>query len=296
MLNFEPEKLHLKIMDEEPCYNLTPRKYTLTHSDETGELFLTVGKNYEYSKAADQVLAEWVAEDGKYSLNLYIEVDGGAGLTQTVGRDKMFREALPLVLKAIVYGDKEFLDSHKEVMNAPIIVNFRSSIPEYNKVEDWGAVKDYYNNNDEDVNLSGRWRSFRQEDDQIEASMIYPPYPWPSPGPGLGPVPPRPPRPPRPPQGRDIIIEKSLINTLSPYIKSEIYVAFGRSAYYCLQEAEIIRARTIRSYGPCSEEYEVIVGLRVGRRPPRDNNIRITFVINENSIRVRDVDRPRPRE
>lgn len=290
MFEFIPEKLFLESQDEE-CYdnNFIPRRYTLTHSDDTGQLFLMVGKDYDYSKVNevdDEVLAEWVMDDDKYILKVYVEVDGNDDLTQTVERERIFREELPLALKAIVYGDSTFLDKHEFLKDSSIVISFKSKLPEYNKVENWGTIKDYT------YKLAERNSYLRQITPQFIPPIIYPPNS--GPGPSPGPIP-----PPRPPEGplekKERIVEKSLINTLSPYIKSEIYVAFGRNSYYCLTDAEILRTRTIRTYGPCSEEYEVIVGLKVGRRPPKKNNIRITFVINENSIRVRDVDRPRPR-
>lgn len=300
MFEFMPENLFLQLDDEEKYSDFLPRKYTLTHSDETGEMFLSVGKDYNYNKSGDVVLGEWQLNGGNYILKIHIEVDGGTGLTQTVNRDKIFREKLPLALKAIVYGDRKFLNEQQMLMEAPVIVNFKSAIPEYNKEENWGMLKQYSyediekpqgDENDLEIEeienelMQSRLFSshFRQEP-EVETKYF----------PGL-PLKPQPPRPPRPQPGRNSIIEKSLINTLSPYIKSEVYVAFGRNAYYCLTDAEVLRVRTIRTYGPCSEEYEVEVGLRVGRRPPRDNNIRITFIINENVIRVRNVESPRPR-
>lgn len=288
MFEFVPEKLFLQFQNDE-CDDsrFIPRRYTLTHSDDTEQLFLTVGKDYDYNKIInvnDEVLAEWEKDGDNYILKIYIEVDGGSGLTQTIERDRIFRKELPLAVKAIVYGDSSFLDKHEFLKNSSIVINFKSKLPEYNKVENWGTIKDYT------YKLEERNYYLRQVSPQFIPPIIYPPFPGPGPGPGPGPTP-----PPRPPERKELIVEKSLINTLSPYIKSEIYVAFGRNAYYCLRDAEIIRARIIRSYGPCSEEYEVVVGLKVGRRPPRNNNIRITFLINENSVRVRDVDRPRPR-
>ena len=46
MFKFQPEKLSVTYKDEIEIKDfLFPRKYTLTHSDESGELFLSKGKN-----------------------------------------------------------------------------------------------------------------------------------------------------------------------------------------------------------------------------------------------------------
>ena len=44
MSKFQPEKLNVSYKDEIRTKTfLFPRKYTLTHSDESGELFLSIG-------------------------------------------------------------------------------------------------------------------------------------------------------------------------------------------------------------------------------------------------------------
>ena len=67
-----------------------PRRYTLTHSDVTGDLFLTIAKDYDrdqingwYTRLMhDEVLAEWLQEGGEYSLHLYCHVSGGSSLAR----------------------------------------------------------------------------------------------------------------------------------------------------------------------------------------------------------------------
>ena len=66
MSNLNPAKLQIKLIDiKKDVFNL-PRKYTLTHSDTTGDLFLTISREYDekqisgwYTKfMRDEVLGE----------------------------------------------------------------------------------------------------------------------------------------------------------------------------------------------------------------------------------------------
>ncbi|MFX1448611.1 MAG: staygreen family protein, partial [Promethearchaeota archaeon] len=75
MADLNPEKLHLKFKDSVGKVKLElPRKYTLTHSDSTGELFLTIGAEYDYEQISslytrfmrDEVLAEWKKSNNYY--------------------------------------------------------------------------------------------------------------------------------------------------------------------------------------------------------------------------------------
>jgi hypothetical protein len=48
MTRLKPEKLHVRFSaGTTPEGPVTPRRYTLTHSDATGDLFLTVGPEYD---------------------------------------------------------------------------------------------------------------------------------------------------------------------------------------------------------------------------------------------------------
>jgi hypothetical protein len=51
MNRLKPEKLHVRFasstMEDSP---ILPRRYTLTHSDATGDLFLTIGPDYDHKQ------------------------------------------------------------------------------------------------------------------------------------------------------------------------------------------------------------------------------------------------------
>ena len=67
MSRLNTDKLHVKNNLKSEDFLTFQRKYTLTHSDFTGDLFLTIDKDYDkvalsnwYTKfMRDEVLAEW---------------------------------------------------------------------------------------------------------------------------------------------------------------------------------------------------------------------------------------------
>ena len=128
------------------CSGVDKRKYTLTHSDETGELFLTIGKSYDYEnikyKLRDEVLGSWEKENDYYLL-INLELDIDSDINRTIKRNKMFRKYLKLALNSIIYGDRLFFECNKELYEADIVVNFNSKFKEYNVVENVGKVKEY---------------------------------------------------------------------------------------------------------------------------------------------------------
>lgn len=146
MERLNPEKLHTEygagVTTKEPVIG---RKYTLTHSDLTADLFLTIGLVYAYDKInemRDEVLAEWQTDEEKPFLHVYVYV-GQYGPAITAIRNTVFRRELPLALEAIRYGDSDFFKEHQQLDSAPIWVSFDSPDPDYNKFEYWGTPEDY---------------------------------------------------------------------------------------------------------------------------------------------------------
>jgi len=130
---------------------LIPRRYTLTHSDRTGELFLCVGIDYNKSQVSgwytrlmrDEVLAEWKQNDEGYSLHVYLHVSGGFVFGGAGWRETIFRSELPLVLESIRYGDRNLFITYPELENEPVYVHFQLSDSRHSKTEPWGVLADY---------------------------------------------------------------------------------------------------------------------------------------------------------
>lgn len=151
MSQLKTEKLHVQFDDAlRNQQRILPRCYTLTHSDRTGDLFLTVGQVYDEEQISDwytrlmrdEVLAAW--EDGDLpSLHLHCHVSGGLVMGPARWRARIFRQHLPLVLEALCYGDREFIHAHPSLHQAPILVHFHAQQKALNIVEDWGHVGDW---------------------------------------------------------------------------------------------------------------------------------------------------------
>jgi hypothetical protein len=147
MIRLNPDKLSVEFGDKiARTHPIIPRRYTLTHSDITAELFLTIAQKYAYDKInpnRDEVLAEWRLDEHGHYLYSSVLVDGEFGLIKAFIRNRIFIQELPLALEAIVYGDQEFFKAHPILNNSPIYVKFISSYPAFNRTEYWGKVSAY---------------------------------------------------------------------------------------------------------------------------------------------------------
>lgn len=145
MSEFNPDKLSVEYRQGITTTNpVIPRRYTLTHSDKTGELFLTIGRKYAYDKInpiRDEVIGEW-NYDNDYIFQATVYVNG-KNREEADTRNRIFIQKLPLALEAIRYGDRKLFQAHSSLDSIPICIYFRSTYPEYNRTEYWGTFSDY---------------------------------------------------------------------------------------------------------------------------------------------------------
>jgi hypothetical protein len=150
MARLRPEKLdvNFKAGIDLGTFDL-PRRYTLTHSDSTGELYLTIGREFDKKQISgfytrfmrDEVLAELKSEGDVFSLHVYCHVSGGHIFGRSNWRESIIRRELPLVLETIRNGDGKLFDINRELDASRILVQLRRSRNE--QIEDWGTPNDY---------------------------------------------------------------------------------------------------------------------------------------------------------
>ncbi|MCP8970453.1 staygreen family protein [Ectobacillus ponti] len=147
---FDPKKLFVKLIP--PATSVQPiegRKYTLTHSDATAELFVDIGVMYNYAainwSMRDEVLAEWQRnQQGQLQLAGRVYVDGGEFSAEMAGiRFHIFRKEMDTALKGMIYGDLSFYSSYPSLLQAPIVLAYESAYPQYRQVYDYGTPLQY---------------------------------------------------------------------------------------------------------------------------------------------------------
>ncbi|MER1998514.1 MAG: staygreen family protein [Lysinibacillus sp.] len=149
MTKFNPERLTVDYRDGvSPLAPVTSRSYTLTHSDLTGELFLTIGKQFPWDKVnteiRDEVLGIWRMERNGLLFNVYVfTAIEGHDINAAIRRTEIFQRELPLALTAIRYGDKYLFDFHPFLDDAFIIVHYLSIYPHLFKRENWGTFSSF---------------------------------------------------------------------------------------------------------------------------------------------------------
>jgi hypothetical protein len=152
MDRLNPKKLHTRFRgDCTPAAPCLPRCYTLTHSDLTGELDLTIGPAFDQARISgwytrlmrDEVLAEWQETGAELALHVHCHVKGGLVLGSAAWREAIFRSELPLVLEAFRFGDRGLVEAHPELDRAPVWVHFHGGKSNGEQPELWGTFGDY---------------------------------------------------------------------------------------------------------------------------------------------------------
>lgn len=150
MSQFNPSKLSVTYVP--PASSTEPvhgRKYTLTHSDITGDLFLTIGYSYDLTaidaNMHDEVLVEWmIAPQQIPALFGVVLVSDGQFIEEVAKlRFTIFKEEMTTALQGIVNGDQTFFSTYPLLQNAPIYIYFQSNYPAYRGLYYFGTPKQY---------------------------------------------------------------------------------------------------------------------------------------------------------
>jgi hypothetical protein len=151
MSHLNPNRLHIQFIDgADETGPLSPRIYTLTHSDLTGELFLSIGKEINFPQIEgiytrlmrDEVLAEWELSKPA-TMHVFCHVSGGVVVGTASMRYSIFRYHMPMVLEAFYYGDRILLKKHPELAKGKVVVHFIARQKRFNQDEAWFALEDY---------------------------------------------------------------------------------------------------------------------------------------------------------
>jgi len=150
--DLRPDVLHVRFHDKVDTREFSlPRRYTLTHSDRTGHLFLGIGREFCEEQISgiytllmrDEVLAEWREAEGDYQLHVLCHVSGGLVFGSARMRLIIFKQYMRLVLEALRYGDRGIYDSRPDLSGARVIVHYQSAHPEIDHLQDLGIIGDF---------------------------------------------------------------------------------------------------------------------------------------------------------
>jgi hypothetical protein len=151
MGHLNPEKLHVSfihgVQTDGPRY---PRAYTLTHSDLTGDLYLSIGQATDQRQISgfytrfmrDEVLAEW-SDDEQPCLHVHCHVSGGLVFGSASYREATFRYHMPLVFEAFRLGDRKLIERHPELGQALVSVYLHTRQWKSYQREGWGVLDDF---------------------------------------------------------------------------------------------------------------------------------------------------------
>jgi hypothetical protein len=142
-----PLKVFVQYRDAmKPYEPVLSRKYTITHSDTTAELFVFVAENYaedQITRMRDEVRIAWEQNEEGLALIGSVIVDGKGVIGNAYIRNEIFYKEMPTALQALRQADRFLFDSMPYLDEAPVIIHFISSNPVYDKTYNFGAIGTY---------------------------------------------------------------------------------------------------------------------------------------------------------
>lgn len=143
----KPEKVFVQYRGSMKPYDpVAGRKYTITHSDTSAELFVFVGESYaqdQITRMRDEVKIAWTQERNGFVLLGSVLVDGEGVIGNAFVRNKIFYNEMPTALQALRQADRFLFTTDPGLDRTPVIIHFISNHPEYNKTYDFGMIGSY---------------------------------------------------------------------------------------------------------------------------------------------------------
>ena len=145
MRELNPNVLHVTYSgDIEVNHFSLPRRYTLTHSDRTGHMFLGIGRQFSKKQISgfytrfmrDEVLAEWRQAGENYRLHVFCHVSGGLVFGSARMRLAIFKQHMR-------WGDREIYSACPGLDGSRVIVHFCSKDPKIDRTQDYGPTSDF---------------------------------------------------------------------------------------------------------------------------------------------------------
>ena len=147
MRNLNPKKVFVQYRDKMTPYEpVMDRKYTITHSDTTAELFVFIADTYaedQVTEMRDEVRISW--EQGKRGLALIgsVLVEDNEVKGSALIRNKIFYQEMPTALQALRQADRFLFDNDPVLNRTPVLIHFISSDPAYDKTYNFGLIGSY---------------------------------------------------------------------------------------------------------------------------------------------------------
>ena len=147
MKEIDPLKVFVQYRDTMSPYEpVSNRKYTITHSDTTADLFVFVAQSYaedKLTKLRDEVRVAWVQDENSLSLIGSVIVDGKGVMGSAAFRSRIFYNEMPTALQALRQADRFLFENDPSLDNTPVSIHFISSNPVLDKTYSFGVIGIY---------------------------------------------------------------------------------------------------------------------------------------------------------
>ncbi len=132
-----------------------PRRYTLTQAGSAGAVAVAVGDVYDYSALLsprtqlirDELTAELSCDEhNRPELHVFCHISGvtvDPAFAEPGWRAQIFEAALPVALSALRWADRDFYHRHPEYDRARVLVHFRATEEQYNRIGAYGWLSEY---------------------------------------------------------------------------------------------------------------------------------------------------------
>lgn len=147
MKKLNPQKVFVQYRGMmRPYEPIKDRKYTITHSDKTADLFVVIDEGYaedQVTRMRDEVRVAWTQTEKGLILMGSVIVSGPGIRGNALIRNQIFYKEMPTALQALRQADRFLFEKNATLDQTPVVISFISDNPIYNKTYEFGVIGDY---------------------------------------------------------------------------------------------------------------------------------------------------------
>lgn len=237
---------------------IVPRCYEVIYSKQSNLIEVNIDKNEDKSKSiykGEGLCGRWCYENDKYMLFFQINIKSEEDHNKLIEKNKEVRESIPLMIKAIRKVEEQLFMKNKSLEDAEIFIKFNCKDDEFYKVENWGKLKSYIEEEYKNEKISME----KDTSDYIAKQ-----------------------------KNKVKMRENVILNLISYHIELFLFPRYGKNIGFLINDIEILSMEEILNMNGVGNDYEIVVSVKLLGKAGVEETI-LSILVRKNKVLVKAI-------
>lgn len=241
------------VLDNGP---ILPRCYEVTYLKSSNSIEVNIDRDEDKSKniyKGEGLCGRWCYENNKYMLFFQINIKSEDGYDKLIEKNKEVRENIPLMIKAIRKVEEKLCMKNKNLEDAEIFIKFNCKEDDFYKVENWGKLKSYIEEEYKNEKVSME----KDTSDYIAKQ-----------------------------KNKITMRESVILNLISYHIELFLFPRYGKNIGFLINNMKIISMEEILNMNGIGNDYELVVSIELLGKAGVEETL-LSVLVKKNKVLVK---------